>query len=284
VSCPFHNGLRDVSMGSGALRLATDDELRAGIEAEGWELAQEEIEPVDESDPEIARVIELIRRLAGRVRQAVTEGAFPLVIAGNCNSALGTTAGIGTEQLGVLWFDAHADFDDPEENQSGFFDVMGLAMLTGRGWRALRSTIPGRAPIPERNVVLAAVRDLETYQRRRLEQSALKSVPGPIHQDRFENALTHLKDTASRVYLHVDLDSIDIDDARANYYAAPGGPNLERLLDCIRQATERLTIAGAALTAYDPAFDPDKRTLTAARAVVRTIAKGVRSQQAPDTV
>ena len=78
---------------------------------------------------------------------------FPLVFAGNCNSGLGTTAGAGPQGLGVVWFDAHADFDDPEENESGFFDVMGLAPLTGRGWRALRHTIPGHAPIPERNVI-----------------------------------------------------------------------------------------------------------------------------------
>jgi arginase len=86
----------------------------------------------------------------------------------NCNSALGTTAGVGADDLGVVWFDAHADFDDPEENDSGFFDVMGLAMLTGRGWRALRQTIPGHVPIPEQNVILGAVRDLEPYQRERL--------------------------------------------------------------------------------------------------------------------
>jgi arginase len=284
VSCPFHNGLRDVSMGSGALRLGNDDELRAGIESEGWELTSEEIEAVDESDPEIARTIELIRRLSARVQRAVEEGAFPLVLAGNCNSALGTTAGIGTERLGVVWFDAHADFDDPEENESGFFDVMGLAMLTGRGWQALRTTIPGHAPVPERDVVLTAVRDLEPYQRRRLEQSAVQTIPGPINADDFQTALDRLSQTAERVYLHVDLDAIDIDDARANKYAAPGGPRLQRLLDCIYQAAERLPIAGAAITAYDPAFDPDDRTLMAARAVARTIARGVHSQPAPDTV
>jgi hypothetical protein len=35
LTWPFHNGLRDVSMGSGPIRLATDHEFRAGIEAEG---------------------------------------------------------------------------------------------------------------------------------------------------------------------------------------------------------------------------------------------------------
>jgi arginase len=141
----------------------------------------------------------------------------------------------------VVWFDAHADFDDPEENTSGYFDVMGLAMLTGRGWRALRQTIPGRQPIPERNVVLAAVRDLEDYQRRRLARAELATVPGQIDPEAFAAAIGRVRQRVSRVYLHVDLDSIDIAEAQANKYAAPGGPSLARVLDCIRLATHHRT-------------------------------------------
>lgn len=276
VCWPFHNGLRNVSMGAGAIRLANDATMLADLEQAGWHVTHDEIQPVDESDPEIARVIELIRRLAERVGETVADGAFPLVLAGNCNSCLGTTGGIGAESLGVVWFDAHADFDDPDENESGFFDVMGLAMVTGRGWRALRHTIPGHRPIPERNVILAAVRDLEPYQRRRLERSELTTIPGEIEFDAFEAAVAELSRRVDRVYPHVDLDALDIADARANKYAAAGGPGLDRLTDCIRLACERLTVTAAAITAYDPRLDRDDRTLNAARTIAREIASGVR--------
>jgi arginase family enzyme len=66
-------------------------------------------------------------RAAGRKPSRVPAG-----LAGNCDSCLGTTPGAGTENLGVVWLDAHADFDDPEENESGFFDVMGRAMRISR--------------------------------------------------------------------------------------------------------------------------------------------------------
>ncbi|HTX09045.1 MAG TPA: arginase family protein, partial [Solirubrobacteraceae bacterium] len=265
-----------VSMGAGPTRLSTDDPLLSGIENAGWELEHDEIEPVDESDPEIVRVIELIRRLAASVGDAVSDGAFPLVFAGNCNTCLGTTAGAGSRDLGVVWFDAHADFDDPEESEAGFFDVMGLAMLTGRGWRALRQTIPGHAPIPERNVILAAIRDLEPYQRRRLERSELSRIPGEIEPGRFEQAVAELSGRVERVYLHVDLDSIDISEARANKYAAPGGPSLDRLLDRIAEACQRFRVVAAAITAYDPSLDDDERTLSAARRISSGIAHGIR--------
>lgn len=245
VCWPYHNGLRNVSMGRGASTLANDEEFRAGIEQEGWTVTTAEIASVDESDREIVRVMELIRRLAAEVRQAVTEGAFPLVL------------------------------DDPDENESGFFDVMGLKMLTGRGWRALRNTIPGHVPIPERNVILAAPRDREDYQRERLRRSDLITVPGEIDPRRFEEAVDSLGERTSRVYLHVDLDSVDAGEARANKYSAPGGPSLARLLDCIRLARQRFTIAGAAITAFDPDFDAADRTLQAARAVSREIVRGI---------
>jgi arginase len=275
ISVPFHNGLKGVRMGAGAARLAADAELRAGLEAAGWEVGASEIEPVDESEAEITRTIELIRRLAGTVRGAVEEGEFPLVLAGNCNSSLGTAAGLGGERLGVVWFDAHADFDDPEENTSGFFDVMGLAMLTGRGWRALRGTIPGHRPVPEANVVLAGVRDLEPYQRERLEASQVHALPGAIDRQGFADAISELAESAPRAYLHVDLDSVDSAEARANEYAAPGGPSAADLCECIGIACERLDIAGAAITAYDPSLDDDGRTLRLARNVARAIANGV---------
>lgn len=284
IAWPFHNGLHGVGMGAGAVRLAGDEELVAGLAGAGWSVRPEEVPPVDESGSEIARVIELVRRLAGVVRGAVDDGAFPLVLAGNCNSSLGTVAGAGRGagtaagagdgDLGVVWFDAHADFDDPEENTSGFFDVMGLAMLTGRGWRGLRDTIPGHRPVPEPEVVLAAVRDLEPYQRARLEGSALRVVPGAVDSGEFESALDGL--AAGRVYLHVDLDSVDSSEASANGYAAPGGPSLERLLECIRLTCERFPVAAAAITSYDPAFDHDDRALAAARRVAVAIAEGAR--------
>lgn len=270
----FHNGLRDVGMGVGASRLAGDPWLQHALGEAGWRVTHAQVDGVDESRAEVARVVELLRRLAGSVRGAVAEGAFPLVLAGNCNSCLGTVAGLDCKGLGVIWFDAHADFDDPEENTSGFFDVMGLAMLTGRGWTALRGTIPGHRPLAERDVILAGARDLEPHQRRRLERSMVSVVPGDTDLDRFKAAVSQLASRVSRIYLHVDLDALDIDEARANEYAAAGGPTVARLTECVRWACQRFTVAAAAITAYDPAFDEGGRTLTAARLIAREIGIG----------
>jgi arginase len=277
IAWPYHAGLRDVSMGLGATTLSADEGLRAGLAAADLSVTVETIPPVDESLPEVARIFALDRRLALRVGAACARGAFPLVLGGNCVSCLGTVAGAGAD--GVVWFDAHADFDTTDDNISGFTDVFGLAILTGTGWRALRETIPGFAPVPEERVVLAGVRDLEPYQRARLEASAVRTVPGAFEPGALAAALDGLGGARDRIYLHVDLDALDSGVGRANPYAAPGGPSLGGLLDAIGAVFDRFEVTAAALTAYDPRVDDDGAIAAAARRIAALIARRVAHQR-----
>jgi arginase len=263
-------------MGLGGSMLAGDAGLRNALAGAGRAVSVETVEPVDESAPEVARIFELDRRLAHRVAAARERGALPFVLGGNCCSCLGTVAGAGPDGLGVVWFDAHADFDTPEDNLSGFTDVMGLAILTGSGWRALRETIPGFSPVPEADVVLAGVRDLEPYQRDRLARSAVTTVPGAIDPAALAAGLDALRGRVKNVYLHIDLDALDASAGHANAYAAPGGPGPDALLQGIDAVLERFEIAAVALTAYDPRADTDGAVAELARRIAAAIARRAR--------
>lgn len=276
---PYHAGLADSSMGLGATVLAADHRFCAGLAATGWQLQMVRVPPVDETLPEVARIFELVRRLAQRVAAARDERAFPLVLGGNCVSCLGTTAGVGAEDLGVVWLDAHADFDTPEDNLSGFTDVMGLAILTGRCWRALRDTIPGFTVIDENRVVLAGARDLEPYQRDRLAASRIQVVPDAVPAAARDCALDALRDRVDRVYLHVDLDILDTSVGRANAYVAPGGPDLDGVLAVIEATFDRFDIAAAAITAYDPRVDDSGAINLAAGTIAAHIASRAAAQR-----
>jgi len=273
IAWPYHAGLLDVGMGLGGSMLAGDPRFRAALADGGCTVDVERVDPVDESAPEIARIFELDRRLARRVAAARQQGALPFVLGGNCCSCLGTVAGAGPHELGIAWFDAHADFDTPDDNLSGFTDVMGLAILTGSGWRALRDSIPGFVAVPEADVVLAGVRDLEPYQRERLARSAVTTVPGTIDPSALAGALEALRRRVTRVYLHVDLDALDASAGRANPYAAPGGPAAEELLAAIGAVLERFELAAIALTSYDPRSDADGAVAELARRVAAAVAR-----------
>ena len=269
-------------MGAGPLRLLAGPEVGAALTQQGWLVQTETVEAPDASDPEIVRVAEADRRLARRVSAAIANEAFPLVVAGNCNSCLGSVAGLGprAESLGVVWFDAHADFDTPDRSL-GFFDGMGLSILTGNCWELLRGTIDGFAPVNERDVVLAGVRDLEDHQRQPLEASALSVVPGRDAAGAdYTAALDALSARTSWAYLHIDLDVLDPSEGRANRFAADDGLSLPELERAIGLAFERFQVAAAAVTAYDPSLDSDGRMADAARTVILTVAREALAQRA----
>ncbi len=275
VAWPYDAGLAEVGMGLGASTLLADEALHRLLSARVDRVTVETVPPIDPGLPEIARIFELDRRLARHVARARAGGAFPLVLAGNCVSALGTTAGVNDgKPLGVVWLDAHADLDTPEDNLSGFTDVMALSILTGTAWHALRATIPGFATIGERDVVMAGVRDLEPYQRDRLAAAEIAVVPGRIELDALRARLDELAGRVRRVYLHVDLDVLDSSIGRANRYAAEGGPDLDTVLTVVRETFARFTVASAALTAYDPRVDAGHAILAAARRIAAQIAEG----------
>ncbi len=276
---PYHAGLVDAGMGLGATTLAADERLHRALGQEVDEVTVERVEPVDPSLPELARIFELDRRLARRVADARDRGQFPLVLGGNCISCLGTTAGVGDERdLGVIWLDAHADFDTPEDNLSGFTDVMGLSILTGSCWRALRNTVPGFRTIDERHVVTIGTRDLERYQRERLNASRIRVVGDAVDVDEMRSALGDLRHRVDQVYLHVDLDVLDISVGHANPYAAAGGPALSTVLTAVSETFARCQVKAAALTAYDPRVDSTAGISAAASEIGREIARGAANQ------
>jgi arginase len=276
IAWPYHGGLAEIGMGLGPTVLCDDERFRRGPDEAGWRTRVVRVAPVDESRPELARVFSLLRRLARSVARARDRGAFPLVVAGNCISCVGTTAGAAAGgELGVVWLDAHGDFDTPEDNLSGFTDVMSLAILTGGCWRALRETVPGFASVAERHVVLAGTRDLEPYQRDRLARSDVRIVPGAVDAGELGAALDALRAEVGRIYLHVDLDVLDRSVGRANLYAAPGGPDLDGVLAAIDAACTRFDVAAAALTAYDPRADDTGAIAGAAGSIARRIAAHV---------
>jgi arginase len=281
IGWPYHLGCADLGMGSGPTALIVDARFRASIEDRAADVALERVVAVDETLPEMARIFELDRRLAGAVAEAVQAGRFPLVLAGNCISCLGTVAGLrGDRRLGVVWLDAHADFDSPDDNVSGFSDVMGLSILTGASWRALRETIPGFEPVREEDVVMLGVRDLEPYQRERLRTSRITVVPDRIDEQLRDAALASLARRVDDVYLHIDLDVLDTSVGFANGYAAPGGPALDGVMAAVAKVFSTSRVRGASLTAYDPDHDPDLRILDAASRLACEVVEGVRRQSA----
>jgi arginase len=247
IQVPYHLGRRDVGPGKGVHVLA---EALADGRADLVSL-----DAVPEAPNEIAASMEVVRALA----ECVKTTSFPIILAGNCNSCLGTVTGIGGG-VGVVWFDAHGDFNTPRTSPSGFLDGMGLAMLTGSGWATLRE---GLATIPEAHVVHVGGRDFDPAEEERLDDSRVQVVRQPP----LDEALDGLRKRVEAVYVHVDLDVLDPSVGRANWLAVDDGLTVADMEQAIDAVGQRFEIRAAAITWYEPDCDPDGAIPPAARAI-----------------
>ena len=254
IQAPYHLGRRNIGLGAGVPVLA------AAL-GEGCEVVSVEI---DEHTNEIAASMAVVRAIADEV----VKTSFPVVLAGNCNSSIGTVTGIGGG-VGVVWFDAHGDFNTAETTPSGFFDGMSLSMLTGTGWERLRA---GLATVPEAHAVHVGGRDFDQGELERLERSGV----GVVRRPPLDDVLDDLRGRVDSVYVHVDLDVLDPSVGRANEYAADDGLSVHELAAAIDAIHARFDVPAAALTAYNPSCDPAGAIPVVARTVFeRLVAKAV---------
>ncbi len=263
IQVPYDSGYKGIRTGRGPeyfLQHGLDQILRDC----GHQVDSYRVESQAPLTTEIGTTFELNRLLAQQVNSAASRKIFPTVLAGNCNSCLGTLAGIDQNELGIVWFDAHGDFNTPETTLSGFFDGMGLAMATGRCWRPLLGTIPGLRPVPEANIVHIGARDLDLEEERLLQQSEIELIrPGETIHEAIDTAFDKLQDQVTRVYLHVDMDILDTGEALPSQLAVPGGLSIEFVEDIIEMAKERFEVCAGAITSFDPSYDKDDQVLSA---------------------
>lgn len=208
------------------------------------------------------------------MREAVAGGAAPLAVLGDCTACLGVLAGLD-RPVGIVWLDAHGDFNTPDTTVTGFLGGMPLAAAVGRCWQEQCAALPGFVPAPESQVILVA-RALDPAEADLLRTSSVHVIDdGSLRQTgrlrALADALSSLR-RGAEVYLHLDLDVLDPSRARANRYAEPGGMTPEEVLEVIGAVGEHARIAAAAVSAYDPAYDTNGRALAAGREAIVSLA------------
>ena len=262
LAVPYDSGRRSAGVGLGPGRLL-DAGVAHQLREAGHEVREATVElPHDVSAHEMARVVAIQRELARAVREAVAGGEMPVVLAGNCSTAVGTLAARPDDSV-VVWFDAHADFNTAETTVTGMVDGLALSMVTGRALRGMTAHVQGFVPVDESRVILVGARDLDPAEASALESSALTRVSAERAPSAIAGAVRAIGSMAP-VYIHLDLDVLDPLCARANQYDAPGGLSPQALVATLAQIVEVAPVHAVAITAYDPAWDAGGRTLRAA--------------------
>ena len=122
---------------------------------------------------EINRVNASLSELVGR---SITTGNMPIVLGGDHSIAVGTVLGTQNilKNIGIIWIDAHGDFNTEKTTLSGNLHGMSLAACTGTG--ALEMTgfkNPGIDYVSPEKVVLIGVRSLDPEESILLKKSGV---------------------------------------------------------------------------------------------------------------
>ena len=216
---------RGVDMGPSAIRYAGLADQPEATEIECIDDGDVDVPRPEERDPETtephvdnAKFLGETEAVTGRVADAVSEtvaaGQFPLILGGDHSIAIGSVAGAaGGDDLGIVWFDAHGDFNTPETTPSGNVHGMSLAAILGIGpfadepWAATPT-------VQQDNVALVGIRDLDSGERRLIRESDVTAYTMSDIDDRgvtdvVDEALSIATDGTDGLHVSLDMDWID---------------------------------------------------------------------------
>jgi arginase len=257
-------------MGRGPIALL-DSGLAEHLRSVGNEVDVASVRLSEGLHTETNALVELQGLAVPLIRDAIERQARPIILSGNCGTAaLSAMAALDPRSTGIIWFDAHADFNTPETSPSGFLDGMGLAILTGRCWRRLAERFESFQPVLDSQVIQIGVREKDPPEVQLLQESGIKQIP-TVALAELPEVLRQLG--TNTVYVHVDLDVIDTSEGRANGWACGGGLSLNQLRDALELIGCRASIVAGAVTCYDPAVDADGRIGRAIPRIVELLAQ-----------
>jgi arginase len=237
VPMDFGQLLRGVDMGPAAVRYTG---LVSRLRALGHEVmdtgdisipvrdSHAGTEPGDDKHKYLREITDICESIYKEGEKIVRAGRFPLFIGGDHSIAVGTVSSVtGDEPTGLIWMDAHGDFNTPETSPSGNIHGMPLAALTGEGHDCLVNIgRPGPKINPE-NVVMIGQRDLDAGERKRLKKSGITVF---TMRDIDEQGISSVANKAlmklihlKRIHLTVDMDALDPVEAPGVGTPVPGG-------------------------------------------------------------
>ena len=268
---------RGVDMGPSAIRYA---HLQKKLEDIGYEVRDQcNVEvPIAEmckiTNPKLKYldcIIPMSRRVAGAVATSIQTGNFPLILGGDHSLSIGSVRGAArNRKIGVIWIDAHGDFNTAETTPSGNIHGMSLAILAGLGDKSLVQLWDEAIPVidPGKIAVIGA-RDLDDGEKANLKKAG-SLVMGMEQIDRYgmvnavEKAIERVSRDVDGIFLSLDLDSLDPQHAPGVGTPVPAGLSQREAHLACEMVAETSKLVGMDLVEVNPILDIQNRTASLA--------------------
>lgn len=288
IGVPMDHGQnrRGVDMGPSAIRYAgvvdRIEELGHSVTDEGDIQIGQADGSVDTSTNlrNLKVITEATEALGDKVFEVAEAGNFPLVLGGDHSIAIGTLSGISErhENLGVIWYDAHADMNTSDTSPSGNIHGMPLAASFGHGHEKL-TNIRGYSPkVKPENIVIIGARSVDPGERQLIKDHGIRVYS--MHEiDKMgmnaviEDSIRYLKEErkTDAVHLSLDLDGIDPMYTPGVGTPVPGGISYRESHLAMEMLFDAGIITSAEFVEVNPILDEKNRTADVAVALIGSL-------------
>ena len=268
---------RGVDMGPSAIRYA---HLQTRLESLGYSVNDEgNVEvPIAEmckiTNPKLKYVdciIPMSRRVSGAVSTSMQAGNFPLVLGGDHSLSIGSVRGAARgRKIGVIWVDAHGDFNTAETTPSGNIHGMSLAILAGLGDKSLVQLWDEPVPVIDpKKIAIVGARDLDEREKVNLQDAgamvmSMEQIDCYGMVTALEKAIERVSRDVDGIYLSLDLDALDPEHAPGVGTPVSAGLSQREAHLACEMIAETGKLIGMDLVEVNPILDLQNRTASLA--------------------
>jgi arginase len=216
------------------------------------------------------------------------DGYFTVGLLATCPSMPGLVAGLQRSgptrepiKIGMLWLDAHPDFNTPETTRSGSLGGMPVAVATGRALQVMRLDAKLDPPLPDRHVVMGGVRLTDPLEQNLLDNSMIEQ----LSVDDLRNItpavwteLDRLNRLTDKIYVHIDMDVLDPREVMGHGNKVPNGPSSDQLAKLFEAIFTRYPKASAIGFATIPPTDEGGLSIAALNRMIAAAVRGVKAR------
>ena len=223
------------------------------------------------------------------VSQNERDGYFTVGLLATCPSMPGLVAGLQHSgataapiSVGMLWLDAHPDFNTPETTRSGSLGGMPVAVATGRALRGMRLDAKLDPPLRDDQVVMGGVRLTDPLEQELLDASRIAQLSVNDLRTRSSAVFAQL-DRLSRendkLYIHIDMDLLDPREVMGHGNKVPNGPSSDELAVLFEEIFRRYPKASAIGFATIPPTDEGGLSIAALNRMIAGAVRGVQERE-----
>jgi arginase len=268
-----------------------DGGIRPILEGLGAIVRVEEARLTAEEDTEYGgwkRLGMSLGHFADIVAKNERDGYLTVGLLATCPSMPGLVAGLQRSgptrepiKVGMLWLDAHPDFNTPETTRSGSLGGMPVAVATGRALQVMRLDAKLDPPLPDRHIVMGGVRLTDPLEQHLLDNSMIEQ----LSVDDLRNMtpavwaqLDRLNRLTDKIYVHIDMDVLDPREVMAHGNKVPNGPSSEQLAKLFEAIFTRYPKASAIGFATIPPTDEGGLSIAAVNRMIAAAVRGVKAR------